>query len=54
MILPVSEHCKNDYVLFQAAATIKESVVREWSLLQGEEIKQLYTFLLHWVIAHTG
>ena len=48
-ILIVSEQCKNDYVVFQAAQTIKEAVVREWTLLQPADVESLRTFLLHYV-----
>jgi len=44
-----SETCNNDYVLFQAASTIKEAVVREWTLLQPNDVESLRTYLLHYV-----
>lgn len=50
----ILEHCKDDYVLFQAAATIKESIVREWTLLGGQDIETLRSFLLHYVISHSS
>ncbi|CAH1799119.1 unnamed protein product, partial [Owenia fusiformis] len=46
------EKSKNDYVLFQAASTIKESVVREWTLLQPDDIQSLRLFLLKYVVDH--
>lgn len=35
-----------DYVLFEAAATIKEAIIREWSLLEKREIESICSFLL--------
>lgn len=50
----ILENCKCDYVLFQAATTIKESVVREWLLLSSEDIESLRSFLLHFITQHVS
>lgn len=47
-----SENSTCDYVLFQAAITIKESVIREWSLLSAEDIESLRSFLLRFITQH--
>lgn len=44
-----SEQSSNDYVLFQAASTIKEAILREWSLLNKSDIESLRSFLLTFV-----
>ncbi|XP_022081901.1 exportin-4-like isoform X2 [Acanthaster planci] len=46
----ILEHSKADYVLFQAASTIKEAAVREWLLLNRKEIESMQTFLLKYVM----
>lgn len=48
----VSEKCKTDYVLFQAASTIQESLLREWSILSAEDIESLRSFLLRYITQH--
>lgn len=47
---PSSETSKVDYVLFQAATAIMESVVREWILLEKTSIESLRAFLLTYVL----
>lgn len=47
-----TENSKCDYVLFQAATTIKESVVREWTLLETSDIESLRSFLLRFITQH--
>ncbi|XP_047129272.1 exportin-4 isoform X1 [Hydra vulgaris] len=42
----ILETCKVDYVLFEAAVTIKEAIIREWALLKKEDIDSLCSFLL--------
>uniref|UniRef100_A0A4W3H4C1 Exportin-4 n=1 Tax=Callorhinchus milii TaxID=7868 RepID=A0A4W3H4C1_CALMI len=46
----ILETSKVDYVLFQAATTIMEAVVREWILLEKNSIESLRTFLLTYVL----
>ncbi|KAL3883791.1 hypothetical protein ACJMK2_030022 [Sinanodonta woodiana] len=48
----ILENSETDYVLFQAAAAIKEGVVREWSLLSGDDIESLRSFLLRFITQH--
>ena len=48
----LSENCKIDYVLFQAATTVRESVIREWTLLSAEDIESLRSFLLRYITQH--
>lgn len=45
----ILENSSVDYVLFQAATTIKEAVVREWSLLNAQDIESLRSFLVRFV-----
>eukprot|EP00795_Rhopilema_esculentum_P017243 gene17243-8804_t len=45
----ILENCRMDYVLFEAATTLKEAVVREWNLLQKQDIDGLCSFLLNYV-----
>lgn len=47
-----TENSKSDYVMFQAATTIKESVVREWMLLEASDIESLRSFLLRFITQH--
>lgn len=44
------ETSKVDYLLFQAATAIMESVVREWILLEKTSIESLRAFLLTYVL----
>lgn len=44
-----TENCTNDYVLFHAASTLKEAVIREWSLLSSDHIQSLRSSLLAFV-----
>ncbi|GAB1608778.1 exportin-4-like [Argonauta hians] len=48
----ILENCQCDFVLFQAATTIKEGVVREWLLLSSEQIESLRSFLLRFITQH--
>ncbi|KAJ8315064.1 hypothetical protein KUTeg_007214 [Tegillarca granosa] len=48
----ILENSTCDYVLFQAATTVKESVIREWSLLSAEDIESLRSFLLRFITQH--
>lgn len=52
MCKEILEKSRNDYVLFQVASTLKESVVREWSLLQPGDAESLRNFLLHYVTSN--
>ena len=35
-----------EYVLFEAATTLKEAIIREWALIDKSQIEQLCGFLL--------
>lgn len=39
-----------DYVIFEAAGLLKEAIIREWSLLNEEEVKSLQQYLLSYVV----
>ncbi|XP_076466305.1 exportin-4-like isoform X2 [Babylonia areolata] len=45
----ILENSSFDYVLFQAATTIKEAIVREWTLLNAQDIESLRSFLLRFI-----
>ncbi|XP_071113997.1 exportin-4-like [Haliotis cracherodii] len=45
----ILETSKSDYVLFQSATTIKEGIVREWTLLSSEDVESLRSFLLGYI-----
>ncbi|KAK7107901.1 hypothetical protein V1264_015733 [Littorina saxatilis] len=45
----ILENSSVDYVLFQAATTIKEAIVREWTLLGAQDIESLRSFLLRFI-----
>jgi hypothetical protein len=43
------EHSNNDYVLYQAVTTLKEAIVKEWSILHKSDIDFWQNFLLAFV-----
>ncbi|KAL5457574.1 hypothetical protein EMCRGX_G034846 [Ephydatia muelleri] len=45
----ILEHSHSEYVLFQAASTIKEGVIREWHVLSSLEKEHLRDFILHYL-----
>ncbi|KAL8573476.1 hypothetical protein ACOMHN_047747 [Nucella lapillus] len=45
----ILENSSFDNVLFQAATTIKEAIVREWTLLNAQDIESLRSFLLRFI-----
>ncbi|KAK2170788.1 hypothetical protein NP493_1142g00027 [Ridgeia piscesae] len=45
----ILETSKDNYVLFQAASTIKECIIRDWCLLQPSDIESMLSFLMHYV-----
>lgn len=49
-----TEQSRNDYVLFQAASTIKEAILREWTILDKADIESLRSFLLTFVTHKHG
>lgn len=52
--LSFTEQSRNDYVLFQAASTIKGAVLREWTILEKADIESLRSFLLTFVTHKHG
>ncbi|PIK52923.1 putative exportin-4 [Apostichopus japonicus] len=48
------ENSKSDYVLFQVASTVKEAMIREWTLLSPEQINHMRTFLMKYVTQNIG
>lgn len=45
------EHSQSDYVLFQAASTIKETIIREWLVLPSEEKESLKNYIVQYLAA---
>jgi len=45
----ILENCQVDYVLFESATTLKEAIIREWNLLQKQDIDSLCAFLLNYI-----
>ncbi|CAB3362620.1 Hypothetical predicted protein [Cloeon dipterum] len=41
-----------DYVLFEAAGLIKETLIRDWSMLQESDVLSLRQYLLQYVLNH--
>lgn len=52
--LSFTEQSRNDYVLFQAASTIKGAIIREWTILEKADIESLRSFLLTFVTHKHG
>ncbi|CAG5123634.1 unnamed protein product [Candidula unifasciata] len=48
----ILENSKNDYSLFQAATTIKEAIIRDWSLMSSDSVEALRSFLLRYITNH--
>ncbi|XP_005108222.1 exportin-4 [Aplysia californica] len=48
----ILENSRNDYTLFQAASTIKEAIIRDWSLMEPDAIESLRSFLLRYITNH--
>jgi hypothetical protein len=47
------ETSKNQYVMYQAAATLRDSLIREWLTLDRQDIESLRVYLMHFVIEKT-
>ena len=54
VVVFVAENSTVDYARFQAVATIKEAVVREWVALSTEDVVSLRCLLLNYVVANVG
>lgn len=39
-----------DYVIFETAGTLKDAIVREWNMLQDEDIMSLRQYLLQYIM----
>lgn len=50
----ILEQSKNDYLLFQAASTIKEAILCEWTILEKADVESLRSFLLTFVTHKQG
>ncbi|GLH05442.1 Uncharacterized protein GBIM_11043 [Gryllus bimaculatus] len=46
----ILESSSVDYVLFEAAGLLKEALIREWSLMQEDDIKSLRAYLLQYIM----
>ena len=44
------EHSQSEYVLFQAASTIREAVMREWMVLSVEDKEGLRGYVMHYLM----
>ena len=44
------EQSKNNYVLFEASGLLKEGLIREWHELSAQDISQLRSYLLQYVV----
>ena len=44
------EQSKNNYVLFEASGLLKEGLIREWRELSAQDISQLRSYLLQYVV----
>ena len=49
MICLFLENCQVGYVLFEAATALKEAVIREWNMLEKQDIDSLCAFLLNYI-----
>eukprot|EP01135_Chromosphaera_perkinsii_P002003 Nk52_evm50s215 gene=Nk52_evmTU50s215 len=48
------EHTKNAFVLFEAASGIKKAILRDWSVMEGQDIENLRSYLLTYVTRNYG
>ena len=49
LFLLSAEESSSAFVLFQAASTMQEAVLREWVVLPGEEKEALRAYILHYL-----
>nr|XP_046471552.1 exportin-4-like isoform X1 [Neodiprion pinetum] len=47
----ILERSSVDYVLFESAGLIKSALIREWVMMQDEDIRSLRQYLLHYIIS---
>lgn len=50
----IFENSKTDYVIFEAANSLKEAIIREWSMLNTDDVTSLWQYLLRHVINNAG
>lgn len=50
----LSETSTVDYVIFETAGALKEALIREWSLLDDNDILSLRQYLLTYIISKPG
>lgn len=50
----IIENSKTDYVIFEAANSLKEAIIREWSMLNTDDVTSLWQYLLRHVINNAG
>ena len=46
------ESSQSEYVIFQAACTLKGAIVREWSMLSADQLEELRLYLLQYTANH--
>ena len=44
----IVENSQSEYVIFQAACTLKGAIVREWSMLSADQLEELRLYLLQY------
>ena len=46
------EGSQSEYVIFQAACTLKGAIVREWNMLSASQLEELRLYLLQYTANH--
>ena len=46
------ESSQSEYVIFQAACTLKGAIVREWNMLSAFQLEELRLYLLQYTANH--
>ena len=54
MILIFADSSSSDLVLFEAAGLLKDALIREWKSVSEEDLKNLKTYLLNFVVQKTS
>jgi len=47
-----AERSQSEYVIFQAACTLKGAIVREWNMLSANQLEELRLYLLQYTANH--
>uniref|UniRef100_T1IU44 Exportin-4 n=1 Tax=Strigamia maritima TaxID=126957 RepID=T1IU44_STRMM len=50
----ILENSKDDYVLYQTASLLKESIIREWCLIPRTDVELLRNYLIQYVLEKNG